>query len=260
MIQSVKVNNSEIEYIKFGNWEKVFVIIPGLSLKSVLISEEAIVASFSEFTNDFKIYLFDRIKDIPDNYSIYDMAEDTYNAMINIWIKSCNIFWASQWWMIAQCIAIKHPDFIEKMILGSTTCKIESTALKIISERIELAKLDKISELNKKFLTDIYCEETIKKYWEFILQANADVTDEEIQRFIKLAAATLDFDIEKDLWDIKCTVWAVWSNDDQIFRWETTKYLAKRLNCESYLYNWYGHAVYDEAPDFRNRMLKLLNK
>ena len=258
MIQSVKVNNSEMEYIKFGNRKRVFVIIPGLSLKSVLHSEGAIVASFSEFTNDFTVYLFDRIKDIPNNYSIYDMAKDTYNAMINVWIKSCNIFWASQWWMIAQCIAIKHPDFIEKMVLWSTTCKIEPNAFKIISERIELAKLGKILELNKKFLTDVYCEETIKKYWEFILQSNADVTDEEIQRFIKLASATLDFDVEKDLWNIRCNVLAIWSNDDKIFGWETTKNLAKKLNCESYLYDGYGHAVYDEAPDFRGKMLKFL--
>ena len=258
MIQSVKVNNSEMEYIKFGDGNKIFVIIPGLSLKSVLLSEEVIIASFSEFTNDFTIYLFDRIKDIPKNYNIHNMAEDAYSAMINAWIKSCNIFWASQWWMIAQCIAIKHPNFIERMILWSTTCKIESNALKIISGRIELAKLGKISELKKRFLTDVYCEETIKKYWTFILQADSDLTDEETQRFIKFASAMLGFDIEKDLWNIKCNVLAIWSNYDKIFGWESTKNIAKRIKCESYLYDKYGHAVYDEAPDFREKMLKFL--
>ena len=258
MIQSVKVNNSEMEYLKFGSWKKVFAILPGLSLKSVLLSEEAIVASFSEFTNDFTVYLFDRIKDIPENYNIYNMAEDTYNAMINIWIETCNIFGASQWWMIAQCIAIKHPNFIEKMVLWSTTCKIESNAFKIISERIGLAKLNKISELNKKFITDVYCEETIKKYWEVILQTNTNITDEEIQRFIKLASTILSFNVEKDLWDIKCKTLVVWSNNDQIIDGESTKNLAKKLNCESYLYDGYGHAVYDEAPDFRSKMLNFL--
>lgn len=258
MIQSVKVNNSEMEYIKFGNWKKIFVIIPGLSLKSVLLSEEAITASFSEFRDYFTVYLFDRIKDVPENYSIYDMAEDTYNAMINIWIKSCNIFGASQWWMIAQCIAIKHPDFVEKMVLWSTTCKIESNALKIISRRIELAKLGNISELNKKFLMDVYCKETIKQYWDIILQSNADVADDDIQRFIKLAPTVLSFDIEKDLWNVKCKTLVIWSNGDLIFGWESAKNLAKRLNCELYLYDDYGHAVYDEAQDFRDRILQFL--
>lgn len=258
MIQSVKVNNSEMEYIKFGSWQKVFVIIPGLSLKSILLNEEVIIASFSKFTNEFTIYLFDRIKDIPDDYSIYDMAEDTYNAMINLWIKSCNIFGASQWWMIAQCIAIKYPNFVKKMILWSTTCKIESKALKIISKRIELAKLNNILELNKTFLRDIYCEQTIKKYWEVILSTNSEVTNDEIQKFIKLASTVLSFDVEKDLWKIKCKTLVIWSNNDSIFGWESAQNLAKNLDCELYLYNNYGHAVYDEAPDFRNRMLKFL--
>lgn len=257
MIKSIKLNHSEMDYIKFGNGEMTFIIIPWLSLKSVLLNEEVIAASFSRFTNDFTVYLFDRIKDIPNNYSIHDMAEDTYNAITNLWIKSCNIFGASQWWMIAQCIAIKHPDIVEKMVLWSTS-KIESNAFKIILKRIELAKLNKISELNKKFLEDVYCEETIKKYWEIILQANADVTNDEREKFIKLASAILNFDVEKDLWNIKCKTLVVWSNNDQIFSGEATKNLAKKLNCESHLYDGYGHAVYDEAPDFKDRMLNFL--
>ena len=121
MIQSIKVNNSEMEYIAFGKWKKVFVIIPWLSIKSILLNEESIISGFSKISSNFTIFLFDRIKDIPKNYSIQDMAEDTYNAMIQLWIKSCNIFGASQWWMIAQSIAINHQEFIEKMILASTT-------------------------------------------------------------------------------------------------------------------------------------------
>lgn len=147
---------------------------------------------------------------------------------------------------------------LKKWFYDQLTCKIESKALKVILERIELAKLDNISELNKKFLTNIYCEETISKYWDMIMQANADVSDNEIKRFIKLASTILDFNIEKDLWNIKCKVLVIWSNNDLIFWWETAKYLSKKLNCELYLYDWYGHAVYDEAPDYRSRVLNFL--
>lgn len=258
MINSVELCNSEMEYIKFGKWNKVFVIIPGLSLKSVLLSEEAIIASFSEFTDDFSVYLFDRIKDIPENYSIYDMAEDTYNTMVKLWIKSCNIFWASQWWMIAQYIAINHPEFVEKMVLWSTTCKIEAESKKIISEWIQLAKLGKVSELNESFAKKIYREQTLKEYWDIILKANSNISDDELQKFIKLASALLDFDIEKDLWNIKCKTLVLGSNDDLVLGWESSKNLAEKLKCESYIYNWYGHAVYDEAPDYRSRILNFL--
>jgi pimeloyl-ACP methyl ester carboxylesterase len=178
--------------------------------------------------------------------------------MINLWIKSCNIFGASQWWMATQCIAIKHPNFIEKMVLWSTTCKIEFNALKIISRRIELAKLGDVSGLNERFLKDVYCKETIKKYWDIILQSNADITAEELQRFIKLAYTIFGFDIEHDLWNIKCKTLVIWSNNDLIFGWNSSRNLAEILHCELYLYDHYGHAVYDEAPDFREKMLKFL--
>lgn len=259
MIKSIKVNNSEMKYIEFGEWEKVFVIIPGLSLKSILLSEEAIMASFLEFTHNFTIYLFDKINDIPEIYSIHDMAEDTYNAMINLWIKSCNIFWASQWWMIAQSIAINHPDFIEKMVLWSTTYKTQSHAFKIISKRIELAKTNNIPELNKKFISDVYNKQTISKYWDIILDSNKNITHEDIQRFIKLAYSILDFDVEKDIGKIRCKTLVIGSNNDSIFWWKSQKNLSNKLGSKLYLYENYGHAVYDEAPDFRSKMLSFLN-
>ena len=90
------------------------------------------------------------------------------------------------------------------------------------------------------------------------MESNANITDEEIQRFIKLASTIYGFDIEKDLWKIRCKTLVIWSNNDLIFGWESAKNLAEKLNCELYLYDNYGHAVYDEAPDFRNRMLKFL--
>ena len=259
MIKSVKVNNSEMEYLSFGTGDKILVIIPGLSLKSVLLSEEAIIASFAIFVKDFTIYLFDRIKDIPDNYSIENMAEDTYNAMINLWIKSCNLYWASQWWMIAQCIAIQHQDFVEKMVLWSTTFKTKSNALRKFSERIELAKLNKISELNKNFLNNVYCKDTIKDFWEIILNSNADINDKEKGKFIKLSFSLLNFDIEEQVHNIKCKTLVIWSNNDGIFGKDSVIELANKLDCELYMYNNYGHAVYDEAPDFRKRMLDFLN-
>ena len=147
---------------------------------------------------------------------------------------------------------------LKKWFYDQLTCKIESNALRIISKRIELAKLDNISELNKKFLMDVYCKETIKKYWDDILQSNTNVTSNEIQKFIKLASATLDFDVKNDFKNIKCKTLVIWSNNDLIFGWNSSRNLAEILHCELYLYDHYGHAVYDEAPDFREKMLKFL--
>lgn len=259
-IKSVSINNSEMEYIEFWNWEKVLIIIPWLSIKSILINPEAIESAFSDFINDYKIYLIDSLKKVPENYSIEEMAEDTYKTIKEIWIETCNIFWASQGWMIAQCIAINHPDLIEKLILWSTTPKVEKKSKLIFSRRIDLAKNNKIEELNKTMASDIYSEKTIKQFWEIILNMNKDVSDEELQKFIILAESIKYFNIEDKLQNIKCKTLAISSKKDKIFWKEWAEIIAEKTNGKLYIYEDYSHAVYDEAPDFRTKMLEFLKE
>ena len=259
-IKSVSINNSEMEYIEFWNWEKVLIIIPWLSIKSILINPEAIESAFSDFINDYKIYLIDSLKKVPENYSIEEMAEDTYKTIKEIWIETCNIFWASQGWMIAQCIAINHPDLIEKLILWSTTPKVGKKSELIFSRRIDLAKNNKIEELNKTMASDIYSEKTLKQFWEIILNMNKDVSDEELQKFIILAESIKYFNIEDKLQNIKCNTLAISSKKDKIFWKEWAEIIAEKTNGKLYIYEDYSHAVYDEAPDFRTKMLEFLKE
>ena len=82
MIKSISINNSKIEYLSFWNWKEPFIILPWLSIKSVLLNEEAITTLFSKFSEKYTVYLIDRIKEVPDNYTIENMAEDTFNISL----------------------------------------------------------------------------------------------------------------------------------------------------------------------------------
>ena len=76
LVKSVDLNGKTMEYINFGNQEgNVLVILPGLSLKSVMGSAEAIVGAYSLLSADHEIYLFDHIKQEPEGYTIEDMAD-----------------------------------------------------------------------------------------------------------------------------------------------------------------------------------------
>ena len=46
--------------------------------------------------DDFTIYLFDRRNELPDSYSIYDMAKDTASAIKALGLKDICLFGASQ--------------------------------------------------------------------------------------------------------------------------------------------------------------------
>ena len=81
MIQSVSVNGIEMEYDRFGTGERAFVILPGIDVKSVLLSATAVEAAYRDFAGEYTVYLFDRRKNMPSNYTIRQMARDTAAAM-----------------------------------------------------------------------------------------------------------------------------------------------------------------------------------
>ena len=66
-----------MDYYKFGNGDKTFVILPGISIKSVLESKEAVADAYKAFGDDYTCYLVD--------YQTECKPRGVYN--------SCGLFW-----------------------------------------------------------------------------------------------------------------------------------------------------------------------
>ena len=95
-----------MDYFSFGRGKKTFVILPGLSIQSVMGAAGAVEAGYAAFSEDFTVYVFDRRLDLPPVYRIEDMARDTAEAMRALSLSDVYLFGASQGGMIAQVIAI----------------------------------------------------------------------------------------------------------------------------------------------------------
>ena len=79
----------------------------------------------------------------------------------------------------------------------------------------------------------------------------------DLERFIILAKGVKGFDMTERLGSITCPVLVIGSSDDKVIEPDAIK-MIKTLNCEVYMYDGYGHAVYDTAPDFKERALEFL--
>ena len=123
MIFTAEADGIRMQYLEFGHGEKTLVILPGLSVKSVLLYEEAIVPAYSVFAREYTVYLFDRRLDLPDGYSIADMAADTA-VMNSLGISGACVFGVSQGGMIAQILASSHPELVKKLVLASTASRM----------------------------------------------------------------------------------------------------------------------------------------
>lgn len=156
LVAAVLFGNVEMEYLRFGDGERNLVIIPGVSIQSVMNYAEAIAESYKPLTEEFTVYVLDRRKDMPEEYSVEEMARDSVEAIKALGLERVSIFGASQGGMIAMKIAAAHPELVEKMVLGSTSGRITPEQYAVAERWSELARSGKAEELYLSFGERVY--------------------------------------------------------------------------------------------------------
>lgn len=249
-----------MDYIRFGKGEKTMVILPGLSLKPICPGGEAVAQAYAMFADEYTVYLFDRRTAPPEDYTIYQMSYDTIYAMDELEIKDSVIFGASQGGMMGIVIAAERPDLASKLILGSTAARASEDMDALIGLWLDYAMKADREGLAAALADYIYSEETLAGYRDYLIQSNLDVTDEELRDFIVYASTLEDMDIRDDAAIIQCPVLILGSENDRVTGAEASRELQEITGGELFLYEEYGHGVYDEAPDFRDRMADFMAK
>lgn len=258
LVHSVQTADFEMEYVVFGHGARPLVILPGVSLKSVMLSAEALEGGFQLFVEDWTVYVFDRKKNITPGYSVEQMADDTAAAMMQLGLSGADVFGASQGGMIAQYLALNHPTLVHALYLGSTMSRNNAQSMQNLRRWIDLAKGDDVVKLNRAFFQDVYSPEFYRQYQDVFANLEQDGTREEMDRLAILVEACLGFDVYDRLPELRCPVFVVGSRVDRVLTGEASEEIAQKLHCPLYLYDGYGHAVYDEAPDYRGRMKEAL--
>lgn len=254
----VKTVEFEMEYCRFGRGDKTFVMIPGLSVQSVMGLSSALEAGFESMNDDYDVYLFDRRKQVPDSYSIFDMASDTAAAMKELGLKDVYLFGASQGGMIAMVIAARYPELVKKLVLGSTSCQVHPDKCMVIDKWIELAEAKERQKLYHEFGKNIYPVNVYENLSDYFTNVSGTVTDEELEKFVILAKAIRGFDFTGELEKIKCPVMVLSAGDDMVLGEDAGEKIAEHFKSRPdfvfYTYTGYGHAVFDTAPDYRKRL------
>lgn len=258
-VKTVSVGKTEMDYVIFGSGEKNFVILPGLSVHSVMGAADAIADAYKMFCKEYTVYVFDRVKNIRDGYTVRNMAEDTAAATKTLNIGCADIFGASQGGMIAMCLAAAFPDMVHKLILGSTLAESNATFSSVLEEWIRLAENREEAGLINSFVSSVYSEKTLAAYCKELIASNAGISEDEFYRFLLLAKACRHIDCRRELSAIRCPVLVLGAEGDRVATGEGSRQISETLGCEIYLYGKdYGHGVYDEAPDYRQRCIKFL--
>jgi pimeloyl-ACP methyl ester carboxylesterase len=251
-----------MDYSRFGNGPETFVILPGISVQSVTALADAISGQYRILSDDFTVYLFDRRNEMPEHYSVHDMAEDTVEAINSLGLKDLYIFGTSQGGMIAMDMAVNHPELVKKIAVGSTAARLMPERFGFFQQMIDMCRNKDAESLYLLFGETIFPEPSFEMLRNAYIEAAKTVTDEEMDRFAIMTEGMENLDMLEDLDKIKCPVLLIHDKKDKVFPMELAEEIIAELGSRSdfayHIYDGYGHVAYDMAPDYRERLLSFM--
>lgn len=261
-LSTVKTDNFTMDYCRFGKGQKAQVMIPGLSIVNVLASADAIADAYQVMTDDYTFYVLERRNDLPDHFTVEDTARDCIEAVNALGLENISLCGASYGGMVAMSIAASCPELVEKAVVASTAADITDEVYKIVGSWVELAKKGDPEALCMAFGEGLYPKDVFEAAKPLLTEMAAGVSKEDIRRFIILGEGMKGFSIIDRLNSIKCPLFVVGDMQDGVLgaaaSQEIGRAMKDRPGFDMYMYDGFGHAVFDLAPDFKNRILDFL--
>jgi len=261
MVRFAKTSEMEnCPYISLGQGNRDLIIIPGLTPVRVIDNSASYAGVFRRFSGEFKIWIIDRPDIIPENVSNEDLSDAVAGTISSLGLGKSDVIGLSQGGMIAQFLAIDHPEMVRTLTLGSTASRSNDTAIKTISHWIDLALKEDWVSFNHDSFSKIFTESYITRHRKaFDILASTTKTDNP-QRFVRLARAIFQEGPHERLDEIKCPTLVMGAEDDLVLTSKASYDIAEKLNCQIYMFKGYKHSVYDECPEFYDRAYEFITK
>ena len=254
-------NNKSMDYVTFGKGKKYLVIIPGLGdgLQTVKGMAQMLALAYREFAKVYKVYVFSRINELPENYTTRNMAADVAEAMEVLNITSAYVMGISQGGMIVQWLAVDFPEKVERLILTVTTAKLSDIGMNRISRWLDLSQKESYKELMFDIASHSYTTKSFGKfkYLYRIMGIFGRVKDK--QRIAIQAVSCLKHDSLAVLEKINCPTLIIGAEKDNVLGVEASLELHQLVkDSQLTILQECGHALYEQNKNFQNRVLVFL--
>lgn len=259
------LDKDTMNYIKFGKGSKPLVILPGLGdgLAPVhgWLQAAVLAVNYRKFAEKFQVYIFSRRNSLKGNYSTRDMAEDQAEAMKTLGISKAYVMGVSQGGLIAQYLAVDHPDLVDKLVLAVTLPGPNENMRKKVNGWKKMAEEGQYKSLMIDTAENSYSEGYLKKYRIFYPILGRIGKPKDFERFLIQADSCLSHDARSELDKIKCPTLIIGGSCDRIAGADASVELHKKIKgSELIMYQGLGHAAYEEAEDFNNSVIRYLLK
>ena len=259
----VPLDGTDMDYAAFGYGRQALVLLPGLSDGLATVRGKALLLAkpYRMFFEQYTVYMFSRKNRMPEGWSIRDMAGDQAAAMKALGLEKAAVMGVSQGGMIAQCLTADHAELVGALVLAVTAPRVNGIIRPCVENWIRLAKQGDHRQLMIDTAEKSYSEKYLKKYRKLYPVIGAVGKPADYGRFLVNAEAILHFEGAKGLKDVSCPVLIIGGTEDRIVGPEASRELKALIpGSELYMYEGLGHAAYEEAPDFNERVFGFLER
>ncbi len=259
---NIRFNGHDCDYISFGSGDEVLIMLPGVgdgfkTAKGVAVPFSVMYRCFAK---DFRVFVFSRRNRMLKGFTTKDMADDLDVIMKKLGIGSAHVFGVSQGGMIAQQLALRHPDKVKSLVLAVTASRPNDIMRDSLETWLRMADKDDYKgimlDTAERSYTGAYLERGRKLNKLLALAKPKDYS-----RFRILCESCLEHDTYDNLDKINCPSLIIGADRDMVLGGEASEELAERIpGAELYMYEGYSHGVYEQAKDFNVRVLKYLLK
>lgn len=261
--ETIFFDNTTADCVSFGRGKKNLVLIPGLGdgLKTVKGMALPLAYLYRAFAKEYRVYVFSRRNNLPDGFSTENMAADIKASLNILNIAECDLIGISQGGMIAQCLALQCPKKIRKLVLAVTSSKPNRLIEENILFWIEKARGNDYRALFIDTAEKTYTDAYLKKFRKFYGILSRIGAPKDFKRFIIQARSCLKHNQYERLDGIHIPTLVIGATDDEIVGVDSSREIAEKIqDSELYIYDGFGHGVYEEAKDFNARVLAFLRK
>ena len=258
---TLTIRGTTMDYIRFGRGERILVMLPGLGdgLRTVKGTALPMAVLYRIFAKNFTVYVFSRRDMLPEGYTTRDMARDQAEAMEQLGVEKADIFGVSMGGMIAQYLAIDFPEKVNKLILTVTSARPNPILTESVGEWVSLARVGNHTAFMDSNVRRIYSEKYYRSNKWLVPIMGKLTKPKSYDRFFVQADACLTHDAYDSLFRIKAPTLVIGGGKDKALGGAASKEIAAGIpGAELWMYEQWGHGLYEEAKDFNRRVLNYL--
>ena len=256
-------DGASMSWVSFGWGGKNFVILPGLSDGLATVRGKALLLAppYRKFFGNYTVWMFSRRDALLPGTSIGDMAEDQARVMRILGIRKAAVMGVSQGGMIAQFLAARHPETVEKLVLAVSAPRVNDLIRDCVGRWTEYAKRGDHKGLMTDTAEASYSPEKLRRYRRLYPFLGLVGKPKSYDRFLANAEAILGMDAADELGKIACPTLIIGGGEDRIVGIGASYEMKEGIRDSAlYVYPALGHAAYEEAADFNDRVLRFLEE